>query len=192
MTANAAAAAVGRFMGDILRSDEAAHLVVADLLEVLVVEADGVKRLGRREADNPIDDRAQSGARAGSGDGDPNDDRAGASRADGRRGSPHRRTGSEPVVDENYEPAGELRIRTRVAVGRFAPAQLTDLAVNHRVQRCSIDPEPMDELLVEDARAVAGERAHRELLMPRYAQFTDDVDVERHAEPACNLIADRN
>ena len=170
---------------------QASYVVVARLLEISIVESDGMKRFGRSDADNAIDHASQARAGAGRGHRYARDDRRRIAFSQRGRGRAHCCAGGEPVVHDDHDLAGEVGVG-RVAIGALAPAQLDDLAPHDVLERGFVDTERCDEILVNDARSVACERAHRQLLVTRNAELADDVEVERHPNPPRDFVADRH
>src|SRR6202022_4989621 len=59
-----------------------------------------------------------------------------------------------------------------------------------RVDHIARDAQAIHDLVIEDANAVSGDGAHRQLLVARDAELTHEKDVERRPKAASHLIRD--
>src|SRR5690606_34296420 len=118
--------AVGTFGSSAIGLEQAADLFVAGLIELAVPEPDAIEGLGLGEADQPIDEPGQQRAAAGRADRDRGDDLERVALAQADRGGPHRRSGREPVVDDDR---GAARDRGRLAVASKQPLASLELAL---------------------------------------------------------------
>ena len=109
----------------------------------------------------------------------------------GRRRA-HRCAGGQPVVDEDHDLAGDVGLRTPIPIGLLPAANLVGLAMDDVLKRLVVEVQRSDQIFVNDARSVAGKRAHRQLRMAGNPQLADHVHVERKAEALCNFVPDRN
>src|SRR5688572_25903602 len=103
-------------------------------------------------------------------------------RANGLYGRAHRRTGGEPVVNEDHGLAEEFERRAPVPVERLAPGQFIFFFGDHESDVRGASPQVLDQLVIEHANAAAGDGAHRELAVSWHTKLADYEHVERRAE----------
>jgi hypothetical protein len=79
-----------------------------------------------------------------------------------------------------------------VAVGVLAPLQLALLAGRRRGQGAIVDPQGVNELLVQHPRVAAGDRAHGQLLVSGHAELSHQEGVEAGVERLGHLEPHRH
>src|SRR5207247_3143922 len=159
--------------------EQGADLLVARLREVLVPQAYSVERLRRVHAHDVVDVVSELVTGSSCSDGNGDDDVRGMLLADRHRGRPHRGTGREAVVYEDHGLAFEARWVAIAAVGVLAPLELTQLRVQHALDRLTADPEAPHQALVEHEGAAACDRSHCEPRVSRHSNLAHDEDIAR-------------
>ena len=159
-----------------------ANFLVADLLEVLIPEAHGPERLGRGRADAGICELLEfvAGGRGRGGDGNqdlrrppppgPSPPPSWSSPWPGRR---PRGSRSSPG------PRWAGGLPGRAALAASAPSAAARYLGIHQVPG---DPQPVNDLVVDDHDPPGGDRTHGQLFLPGRAQLPHQEDVERHAQ----------
>ena len=124
--------------------EQAAHLIVRCLPEIVIPETDGVKRVRSLGADHLVDDVAHRLADRARSDRHRADDPGWVPFAQGERARPQRRPGSQTVVDENDRLAGDIGWRLGSPVEALAAGKLAPLVGLDRVDGLSRNVELAD------------------------------------------------
>src|SRR5690606_29482570 len=169
--------------------EEVQHLLVGDLAEVAVPEADGDEGVRDGEADEVVDERADGGGRLAGADGHGEDEPPRLHAPEGVGGGRGRDAGGEPVVEEDGRlprHVGEARL---AAVEQEAAVHLPARLGGQRLERLAVDVEGVEGALVGQRHA-GGHGAYAELLVPRRPHLPRDDDVEGGVEGAGDLVAE--
>src|SRR5438552_2938134 len=173
-------------------AQEINDFVVARLIELLVPDADGAKRLGCVEADHFVDKSRQFVAAVRRRHRDGDDDSLRMFAAHRLHGHHHRRTGSKAVIDEYRSAAAERQRRRAAPITRFSASDFLQLGADDLIDRCVIDPSQCNDVAIENAQSAARDGAHRELLVRWNAELAHDDHVEVDMQTLRDRIADRN
>ena len=175
-----------------LRRDgqESGHFFVRRLRKLLVPQADRVERLGRRHAHHLVDQPAQMLASLPRTDRDRHDDscRRLLPERDDRR--LHRRTGREPIVDENHGPIANGRRTPPGTIQHIAPFEFQTFPDGNLLDERTRNAEILDQIGAEHLDAAGGDRAHGEFRMTRDAELTHEIHVQRGVQSGRDLIGD--
>jgi hypothetical protein len=169
-----------------------ADFEIAHLPEVAIMRADGDEGIGRMDGHDLVRDFAQFFARLDRRNWDCDNDMRGFLTANRVDRDAHRRPRRQPVVDQDDDLPREIRARTSLPVGSFAPAQFFEFFLHPHQELAARDAERFDDVVVHGVRAAARNRTHRELAMVGDADLTNDQNIERSLERARNLVGDRD
>ena len=172
--------------------EETAHLIIRRLPEIVVPETDGVKRFRSLGADHLVDEFAHFFAGRARGDRHRADDPGGISFAQGERAGPQRRSGGQPVVDEDHRLTGDIGGRLGASVEALAAGKLAPLVGFDRVDDFSRNAELADRILVQDPQSARGDRAHGQLFVAGDAELADEEGIKGCVEGRGDLGGDRN
>lgn len=168
------------------------HFVVGGLLEFLIPQADGVKRIGLKRTDHFVDQLRQVFACIRCADGNGDDEMGGALIAHGHDGGAHSKPGSESIVGEQNRPALHIGGRAIIPVKMLPPVKLVKFAVGDFGDLHLGDPELGDERLVQNFVTSRSDGADGELRLIRRAELADDENIERRVQRLRDLEADRH
>jgi hypothetical protein len=161
------------------------------LAEVAVELADGVKGVGRLEADKLVDFMAQILTGAGGGYGNRDHDTANG-RAEGTSCRFHCRSGGEAIIDQKDGATDEREGRMAAAVGSFAAFDLEPFAGGNGGDGFLADSVSGHNVALDDDDSATGNSAHGQFLLTGDAKFAYDKDVERQAQFECDFKRDGN
>src|SRR4051812_35559267 len=158
--------------------EQLAYLGVRDLREIVVRGSDGRQRPAPAGAHDLVGEVAQHLAHVRRADGYGDHDPLGLPGAHRERRNAHRGARCEPVIHEDHRPPADLHGSAPAPVGVLTALELTPLVHCDARDLLVADAEVRDDRGVQDAGAVTGDRAHRQLLAPRHTELADEVDVQ--------------
>jgi len=135
--------------------DKRPHLVVAGLVEIAVEGSHGSEGLGGSEDDDIVGFTAEFVAGGGGCYRDCDDDLV-RDGTEGANGGAHGGSSGEPIVDEDYGLAFELKRGPARAILLLASLEFEAFAGDGVIDRRLRNTEFADDVLVEDASAVTG------------------------------------
>ncbi|MNG04353.1 hypothetical protein D3C84_874790 [compost metagenome] len=105
---------------------------------------------------------------------------------------PHRSARRQAIVNQNHHLILELHRRARSAIHLLTPQQFAGFPCDHSIERGLINRVCPQRMLIEDLNTAAGNRAHRQLLMGRNAQFAHQHQVEANVQRGRHFIRHRH
>ena len=145
------------------------HFGIRRLVEIVVPQADGLERLRRSQAEDLIRLFTQLFARPGCSYRYGYDDRSRLHEPQRAHRGLHGRSGCQTIIDDDDGPTFHIDRRLVSAVRNLATLELTLFARGDGVDRCRLQWDDAQHVLVKDAHAAAGDRAHRQLFVARCA-----------------------
>src|SRR5579883_2272187 len=167
-------------------------LIIAGLLEVFVPFPDGLKVGRRHQADQLVHFAPQHVARARRSHRHCDYDAPGLLLPQRCHGRAHGRAGRQTVVAQNRGAAAQLGRRPVAAVLALAAFELGLFARGDALNRLFRYPQLENDVAVHHADAARGDRAHRQLFVPRDTELAHQENVERRLQRVSHLIADRH
>ena len=172
------------------RMQELAHLFVARLVEVVVPLSHRGERLGHTRADHLVRHAFQiaTGLAGANGHRDDQPRRRLVLRC--LYGRPHRRSGGEPIVNEDHRATSDVDGRLVASVLPFSAHKLCPLAGRDRFDVFRGHPVPAHDIIVEHLDTARRNRSHREFGMAWCTELANEKNVERGADRVGHDTAD--
>lgn len=172
--------------------EELSDLIVSDRREVSVPEPHSHEWLGRARAEDLLDLTAEHIAGLARRRRNRHDDRLRAAVTKCPHRRPHRRSGSESIVNHNRQPITHLNGCAVPAIGDFLAPQRLELPRGNGVDLIALDSYSQHDVVVEDHHVTRCDCTHRQLLVAGNAQLADDKHVERSPQGTCHLVGNRD
>ena len=166
------------------------HFFVGRLIEVEVPLSDGRKRLRCTDTDDLIGNRRELIACLTGADGNGNDDRRRAQLPHCFDRSPHRRTGSQAIVDENGDAPFDRYGFASLTIRALPPHQFALFLSRYRLDRVVRDAVPSHDVVVEHSDTARCDGSHGQLAMPGGAEFAHKKQVKRGSERPSHFVRD--
>jgi hypothetical protein len=98
-------------------------------------------------------------------------------------GSFHRRPRRKPIVDERHDSRPKIDGVAVLSVCALSPIELDLFRLSDGINDTLGDPIPVHDLVVEHANPTRCDCPHRQFGVPGHAEFADEEDIQRCAEP---------
>jgi hypothetical protein len=168
------------------------HLLVARLRKILVPAADGAEVSRCEGADDLVSNAAEFGARFRCRHRNRHDHSGRLQPAQCGYRRAHGRARGQAIVDQDHGPAAHFESRGVVAVQPLAPVQFTSLLLGNSVDDAFRDAERSHHVVIHEANAAAGDGAHCQFLVPRYAEFAHHEDIQWSMQRTRHLERNRD
>jgi len=167
-------------------------LLVGDLRELLVVDADRPELLELQDAYDLVANAANRASAVRRAGGHREDDVIRAPSPDRVRSGSRRYSGGEAVIDEDGGTASEVRARAIAPIQAELSVDLTTLRCGKSSDVVVSQPQRFHEPLVKDQHIVRSDRPYPKLFMTWCPELADDDDVERRVQRGGDLVRDHD
>jgi hypothetical protein len=171
---------------------EFADFLVSRLLELLVPHAHAIEGGRPQNADDLIHLRPNGVAGFRWSNRHAHDQATWRLPLEGQNACAHRGAGRKAIIDEDDYAAANLRVRVGIAITLLALSEDVLLTFNRGLDCRWVDSEAAHNVVVKNADAAGGNRAHGKLFMARDAQLAHQEDIERSGKGTGYLVRNRD